>query len=966
MSTRAARLQNPLATPWLPAAILTAGTLLAGAAIVAALATQDILLLAAAVIAIGLCTFAFLSERYEATLLILLLYIGLLDGYLKNRGSGQLVVLGRDILLYAIVFGAAARLLIRRKALDFPPLTFWLLLWVGWMLVQVFNTHGGTLSHNVQALRPHFEFVPLFFFGYVALRHRRRIRWFLVALLAIAAVNGAVSLVQINLTPEQLAAWGPGYSERVHGTADLAPGQFVDSSGRERVRPFGLGSDIGFAGVVGLLAAPGALALLMLSRNTVTKLTVVPLAALTVVGVVTSQARVVIVGTVIGLMTLLILTTVARKKVATIVAAAVATAMAYVVVSALLSTLDPGTFNRYRSISPDQVLSTTWDYRKNTIEHIGEYAVQIPLGAGLGTVGPGTSVPGNPNVGMFDGESQFTFLLVEGGVIALAILLVLHLKVLTWARRIRRIDQPDQRVLLAALAAPLFGLFAAWIAGPTTATTPASPYFWFVAGALAFWLARERGGAVSVAPMPRTAEAQAPRAPLRKPPATPVLPKALPQNLSPPMGATEAPRLQIPAPRRPSVAPRPQVPARRRPSPAEPQPQAPDRRARRQRPARRGAAERPQAASPDVLAAPERQAVTQRPTSPVRIGLLYADRPGETDAIRDTTERLIEALGRDAALYLWSPSGIQRVAPGSPRLGELDDVVLQYSPFSFGRGGIAPALLRDVGRLKVDGHGPKLTVVVHEPCVPMNDGRTTVMGLGQRAQLRSVIALADRVLVSTTAWIPYLGRQGRRRLAGDLPSGSTLPDGRATRDRSRRHLGCGPVTFTIALYGTDHPSRLLGHAARAVNRLADMGHDVILLNLGRNAPELPELSSTVRELRPGPLPAEQVAELLAAADVLLAPFVDGVTTRRTTVAAALQQAVPVIGLDGPLTDETTRRAGPAIELLALTSPERFADGVSRILAMGDLRQRSQAARQWYEEQLDWPVLAARLRAAIRR
>jgi glycosyltransferase involved in cell wall biosynthesis len=291
-------------------------------------------------------------------------------------------------------------------------------------------------------------------------------------------------------------------------------------------------------------------------------------------------------------------------------------------------------------------------------------------------------------------------------------------------------------------------------------------------------------------------------------------------------------------------------------------------------------------------------------------------------------------------------------------------VVLQYSPFSFGRGGISPALVRDLGRLKVDGL--TLTVVVHEPFVPMSDGRTTVMGLGQRAQLRSVIALADRVLVSTAAWIPHLGAQGRRKLAGELPSGSTLPDGRATRERTRRHLGCGPVTFTIAVYGTDHPSRLPGHVVSAVNDLVDMGHDIALLNLGRNAPPLPELRGNVRELRPGPLPGEHVAELLAAADVLLAPFVDGVTTRRTTVAAALQQAVPVIGLDGPLTDETTRRAKPAVELLPRGTPEGFAEGVSRILAMGDLRERSAAARRWYEEELDWPVLAARLRVAVRR
>src|SRR3954465_13842962 len=51
----------------------------------------------------------FLSERYAVTLGVLLLYLGLLDGFLKLRTGSQLTTLGRDLLLYAIVGGALAR-----------------------------------------------------------------------------------------------------------------------------------------------------------------------------------------------------------------------------------------------------------------------------------------------------------------------------------------------------------------------------------------------------------------------------------------------------------------------------------------------------------------------------------------------------------------------------------------------------------------------------------------------------------------------------------------------------------------------------------------------------------------------------------------------------------------------------------------------------------------------------------------
>src|SRR4051812_46037640 len=49
---------------------------------------------------LGVGGWMFLSERYEATLLVLTLYLGLLDGFLKLKTGSQLTTLGRDLLLY--------------------------------------------------------------------------------------------------------------------------------------------------------------------------------------------------------------------------------------------------------------------------------------------------------------------------------------------------------------------------------------------------------------------------------------------------------------------------------------------------------------------------------------------------------------------------------------------------------------------------------------------------------------------------------------------------------------------------------------------------------------------------------------------------------------------------------------------------------------------------------------------------
>src|SRR5262249_9170155 len=153
-----------------------------------------------------------LSERYEWTLVALMLYLGLADGYLKLSTGSSNVTLVRDLLLYAIAAGALIRMAVRRQAPTLPPLSGWVIAWLVVVGVQLANPHDGTLLHSLASLRPHVEWIPLFFLGYLILRSRKRIRVFLVLLLVVASANGIVGLIQQNLTPQQLAGWGPGYS----------------------------------------------------------------------------------------------------------------------------------------------------------------------------------------------------------------------------------------------------------------------------------------------------------------------------------------------------------------------------------------------------------------------------------------------------------------------------------------------------------------------------------------------------------------------------------------------------------------------------------------------------------------------------------------------------------------------------------------------------------------------------------
>jgi hypothetical protein len=429
------------------------------------------------------------SSRFELTLGILAAYLTLADGYLKLRFQGQLSLIGRDALLVAITFGAFARHMASRRPLAVPPLGGWVIGWTLIVLVELANPANGTLMHSVQALRPHIEFVPLFFLGYATMRSRASLKRLVWLLLVVTAINGAVGFVQTNLTPQQLATWGPGYAGKIYGTEQGVSGRgFVDDTGTLRTRPFALGSDQGFGGALAVISAPAALALIATTRRRQLLALAVPLAGGVALAAITSQARVAILGSLAGIAIYVLLGTAAKRRLATLMTIALGALATWLVVSAIASGAYSGVFDRYESIAPDKVVSTVIDYRRATVATIPQYVAQFPLGAGLGTVGPGGSTGGG-NGRVLNGESEFTYLLIETGVAGFLVMLAFNFNLFSVVlRRVRSVADPDTRLLLAALAAPLFAMFLTWFGGAATAGTPNSPYLWFVGGVLSWWL----------------------------------------------------------------------------------------------------------------------------------------------------------------------------------------------------------------------------------------------------------------------------------------------------------------------------------------------------------------------------------------------------------------------------------------------------------------------------------------------
>jgi hypothetical protein len=338
------------------------------------------------------------------------------------------------------------------------------------------------------------------------------------------------------MTPEQLASWGPGYAEKVGGEGDVSARGFVNDEGETQTRPFALGSDMGFGGGVGMLAVPAALGLLAVGGGGV-RLPAMLLSAGVMLAVATSQARVAVVGAVVAALAYAAISVTSRGAFRAVMALALAVLVTYASVSILVSNSGEGSF-RYESIAPSKAAGTTYEYRRGTLARVPDYIRDFPLGAGIGSKGPASSVDGGYTAGRsLNAESQPTFLLIEAGLPGLLVMLGFTLTLIGVSmRRIRRLGDPELRLLLAAVAAPLLAMFATWVVGVSTATTPGAPYLWFAAGILAYWLMGHREAHRPSLP-PRAALVTPPPSPPRSP-AAPVRP---PEVLTPSQAAAPAP-----------------------------------------------------------------------------------------------------------------------------------------------------------------------------------------------------------------------------------------------------------------------------------------------------------------------------------------------------------------------------------------------------------------------------------------
>lgn len=366
----------------------------------------------------------------------------------------------------------------------------------------------------------------------------------------------------------------------------------------------------------------------------------------------------------------------------------------------------------------------------------------------------------------------------------------------------------------------------------------------------------------------------------------------------------------------------------------------------------------------------------------MRIDLVFPALPPALDGIGDHTAHLADALSAHAEVRVLTAQPDARPIPGvvveqafsnERRRGvhglleavaarPPDWLVLQFNQFSYGRWGLNPYLPRVLRRLQRMHPAMRVAVLFHEDFVPRSTLKFAVMSTWQRRQFRQLGATADRVFFTIGYWTDRYRRWFPDTPVACLPVGSNVPLLDEPKVSVRDALGLSPATFVIGYFGSLHNSRLPHLVRGAVERIGSRTDYAVVLYIGTDGEALRQHLGDLPFHDAGRLPAAEVSRHLHAVDLYLAPFLDGVSTRRGSFMASLQHGLPTVATRGPHTDAVLGAAdGTALLLAGEDDPDGFARQAVRLHADATLRSTlGSAGQRLYRTHFDWPVLARRL------
>jgi glycosyltransferase involved in cell wall biosynthesis len=386
----------------------------------------------------------------------------------------------------------------------------------------------------------------------------------------------------------------------------------------------------------------------------------------------------------------------------------------------------------------------------------------------------------------------------------------------------------------------------------------------------------------------------------------------------------------------------------------------------------------------------------QAPARPLAWHIITCEYPPQTGGVSDYTYAVAAGLAAEGdEVHVWCPAnpappprleGVEihrelgHLTPSDlARTGEkLDEypsprrILVQWVPHGFGYGSMNLAFCWWL-RNRAARHGDRVEIMLHEPFLPFRASsfRQSAAALVHRLMTVVLLRATERVWMSIpgweSRWRPYAAGRKIPFQWLPIPSGIPVLDNPAGAEAVRRKRARGGG-FLIGHFGTFGPPVtnllepiLFALAAEPVSQrvlLMGRGSEEFRQVLIRKDPRLAEwLEAT------GPLPPDDLSLHVAACDVLIQPYPDGVSSRRTSFMAGLSHGKPVVTTTGELTEDCWAASG-VVPIAQAGDVNRFVALVDALRDQPEERYRlGQEARILYRDRFDIQHVIATLRAA---
>jgi glycosyltransferase involved in cell wall biosynthesis len=297
--------------------------------------------------------------------------------------------------------------------------------------------------------------------------------------------------------------------------------------------------------------------------------------------------------------------------------------------------------------------------------------------------------------------------------------------------------------------------------------------------------------------------------------------------------------------------------------------------------------------------------------------------------------------------------------------------VLQYCPFSWGLRGRCPGLLRAWRQLAQQCPSVGRITMFHELWTETGSWKARLMKLYQRAQAVSIARASQSLCFSCDRWYRKMKLSVNDLPARVIPVGTNIPVALISASEARRRLGIPDSALVLGVMGTGHPSRRFDLVAAAFQATVAVHPDARLLYIGPDRAVLAEAFGGEQHLRNLGVIADgwaddvETSKRLAAVDLYLCPFSDGVSCRRGSFITGLAHGLVCLSTRTDDTDSVLLEAAEGgCEALFLVDAKDRSGFAQKALALVEARRRARPgqneARALYQRVFAWNAIAKSL------